>query len=108
MREQIYQGKYCESYPDILFELQNEFGVSSALYGPLLTNNTAHSLLSGEHRMHGVCLLGNIPRNVNIRDSVQEPSVMDVAPTVLQLLDVISADRNGEALVIPRTAMATT
>ncbi len=107
-RECIYQGKYSESYPDILFELQNEFGVSSALYGPLLTNNTAHTLLSGEHRMHGVCLLGNIPRTVYIRDSVQEPSVMDVAPTVLQLLNVISADRNGEALVIPRTAMVTT
>lgn len=108
VREQVYQGKYSESYPDILFELQNEFGVSSALYGPLLSNNTAHSLLSGEHRMHGVCLLGNIPRNVNIRDGVQEPSVMDVAPTVLQLLDVNSGNRNGEALVFPRTVMVTT
>ena len=104
VREHLYQGKYSESYPDILFELQNEFGVSSALYGPLLTNNTAHSLLSGEHRMHGVCLLGNLPRNVNIRDNIQEPSVMDVAPTVLQLLDVISANLNGQALLLPSTA----
>ncbi|HEV7236385.1 MAG TPA: alkaline phosphatase family protein [Ktedonobacteraceae bacterium] len=106
VREHLYQGKYSEAYPDILFELQNEFGVSSALYGPLLTNNTAHSLLSGEHRMHGVCLLGNIPRNVNIQDSIQEPSVMDVAPTVLQLLDVLSANRNGQALVLPRRAIS--
>jgi predicted AlkP superfamily phosphohydrolase/phosphomutase len=102
-REDVYQGKYLEHYPDILFELQNDFGVSSTLFTPLMTANMTHRLLSGDHRMYGVLLIGNRPGSGNTHVTVEEgePTVMDVAPTVLRLLgvDVTNDECDGQALM---------
>jgi len=106
-RENVYQGKYIECYPDILFELRNEFGVSGSIYTPLTSNNLAHQAISGDHRMHGVVLLGNLPPGIHIPEGSREPTVMDVAPTVLCLIEVASTNRDGEALVLPQAAPAT-
>jgi predicted AlkP superfamily phosphohydrolase/phosphomutase len=105
-RENVYQGKYIECYPDILFELRNEFGVSGSIYTPLTSNNLAHQAISGDHRMYGVVLLGNLPPEIQIPESSREPTVMDVAPTVLRLIEVASTNRDGEALVLPQAAPA--
>jgi len=89
VRETIYQqGSAVERYPDILFELHNEYGVSSAVYVPLITTIPTHRWISGEHRMSGVCLLGKLPATVKLRESVKELTVMNVAPIVLQLIGV--------------------
>jgi predicted AlkP superfamily phosphohydrolase/phosphomutase len=113
VRENICQGKFSEYYPDICFELQNEFAVNSAVYVPLVANEQARSqsLLSGEHRMHGVCLLGHKSHTLNIRETLKEPSVIDIAPTVLQLIGVESSNADGQAfaaLLLPENAMVTT
>ncbi len=57
--------------------------------------------------MHGVVLLGNLPSGIHIPEGSREPTVMDVAPTVLCLIEVASTNRDGEALVLPRAAPAT-
>ncbi|MHB8600274.1 MAG: alkaline phosphatase family protein [Ktedonobacteraceae bacterium] len=100
-REEVYSGQYSDRFPDILFELRNEYGVSPAVHVPLTTNNPLHSVVSGTHRMQGVLLLGNLPGGMCIRETGNEPTVMDVAPTILAMLgEPVPEDRyNGQALV---------
>lgn len=101
-REHFYQGKYIERYPDIVFELRSDFGVGCSLYLPLITIDATHRIISGGHTMQGVFLLENLPETAAILDAIKEPSVMDVAPTILSLLGVRSGDRDGQALVQPQ------
>jgi predicted AlkP superfamily phosphohydrolase/phosphomutase len=101
-REQCYQGKYLERYPDILFELRGDFGVGRSLYTPLIVPDSTHRLISGTHSSHGVFLLENWPEELEVYEDFQYPSVMDVAPTILHLLSVEHAGLDGQALVQPR------
>ncbi len=100
-REDIYSGKYVGIYPDILFELRSDFGVSTAIYTPLATSNARHQVISGDHRMYGVLLIGNMPAEAKIEEGTREPTIMDVAPTVLNLVDVASAHHDGQGLIFP-------
>ena len=99
VRETIYQqGSASERFPDILFELHNEYGVNTAVYVPLVTTLPTHRWISGEHRMSGVCLLGKLPATFRLRESVRELTVMDVAPIVLQLIGV--NDTTAETMIV--------
>ncbi|MEO8971577.1 MAG: alkaline phosphatase family protein [Ktedonobacteraceae bacterium] len=101
VREEMYTGKYIDRYPDIVFELRNEYGVSPAVHVPLITNNPLHNTVSGTHRMQGVLLLGNLPAGMHIHETGNEPTVMDVAPTILAMLgEPVPEDTcDGQALV---------
>lgn len=101
-REQCYQGKHLDRYPDILFELRSDFGVGRSLYGPLVIPDSTHRLISGTHSSQGVFLLENWPDELEISDDFHGPTVMDVAPTILRLLDVECPALDGQALVYPR------
>lgn len=101
-REQCYQGKYLERYPDILFELRSDFGIGRSLCTPLISSDSTHRLISGTHSTNGVFLLENWPEELETYEGFQRPSVMDVAPTVLRLLDVEYARLDGQELVRPR------
>jgi predicted AlkP superfamily phosphohydrolase/phosphomutase len=100
-REQCYQGKYLDRYPDILFELRSDFGVGRKLYTPLVSPDSTHRLISGTHSLHGVFLLTNWPGDLETYQDFQPPSVMDVAPTLLSLLGVKYQALDGQALVHP-------
>jgi predicted AlkP superfamily phosphohydrolase/phosphomutase len=104
-REHVYHGPYSDIYPDILFELRGNFGASGDLYMPLVTNNAKHAIVSGAHRMYGVCLFGNLPAEMKIREATGEVTAVDVAPTVLSLLGIAaeSANRDGQALILHDT-----
>jgi hypothetical protein len=60
-------------------------------------------MISGNHRMHGILLLGNLPVERQVLDNVKEPDVMDVAPTILSIIDATGPDRDGKALILPCT-----
>jgi len=100
-REQCYQGKQLELYPDILFELRSDFGIGRNLYTPLLVSDSTHRLVSGAHSSHGVFLLENWPAELETYEDFQPPLVMDVAPTLLRLLNVACPSLDGQALVHP-------
>lgn len=100
-REQCYQGKYLERYPDILFELRGDFGVGRSLYTPLIVADSTHRLISGTHNSHGVFLLENWPLHLETYEDFQTPSVIDVAPTILHLLGVDYGALDGHPLVQP-------
>lgn len=101
-REQCYQGKHLEVYPDILFELRSDFGVGRNLYTPLVIPDSTHRLVSGTHSSHGVFLLENWPTELEAYEDFQHPSVMDIAPTLLRLLDISHPTLDGRALIQPR------
>ena len=100
-REELYAGVFAPRYPDIVFELRSDYGVASDLFMPLVTADGAHRLISGGHTTQGVLLMEHVPASFDVRDGIQEPTVMDVAPTVLQLLGLIGGKHDGASLVSP-------
>lgn len=83
-REELYEGPYLDKYPDLVFELEEEYGVSWTLYGDTVGINPTHKKISGGHRMEGVLMLANAGRKVG----VEYPGLMDIGPTVMDLLGV--------------------
>ena len=98
-REELYEGVFAPRYPDIVFELRSDFGVASDLFVPLVTPDGAHRLISGGHTAQGVLLMEHVPASLAIREGIQEPTVTDVAPTVLQLLGLPEGKHDGASLV---------
>ncbi|WP_052891059.1 alkaline phosphatase family protein [Thermogemmatispora carboxidivorans] len=104
-REEVYQGRYLERLPDLLFELQGDFAIGDDLYVPLLTTPAARRTVSGTHRKDGVLLIGNLLHHEPRVNDLHEITVMDVAPTVLSLLGINNAVRfDGQPLLALRTA----
>lgn len=86
-REEVYQGEFLEDiYPDILFELRDEYGVGWDLFSGLFGIAHDHSVASGGHRKEGVFLLVNIPPHASV--TRRNVSILDTAPTVLSLLEI--------------------
>jgi predicted AlkP superfamily phosphohydrolase/phosphomutase len=46
---EVYQGKYCDRFPDICMELPKEYGIEFELFGNLLTESATHFKISGGH-----------------------------------------------------------
>ena len=101
-REELHEGYFTTRYPDIVFELRSDYGVAGDLFTPLVTPDGAHRLISGAHTAQGVLLMEHIPASFAIREGIQEPNVMDVAPTVLQLLGLAGGKYDGTSLVSPQ------
>lgn len=53
-REEIYNGKHIERYPDILYEMVPELGTGYALHTDLFTVNPTHKKISGGHKANGI------------------------------------------------------
>lgn len=101
-REELHKGPFAPRYPDIVFELRSDYGVASELFVPLVTPDGAHRLISGGHTAQGVLLMEHVPARFDIQEGIQEPTVMDVAPTVLQLLGLTGGKHDGASLVSPQ------
>ena len=101
-REELHEGVFAPRYPDIVFELRGDYGVASDLFVPLVTPDGAHRLISGGHTAQGVFLMEHVPACFDIQEGIQEPTVMDVAPTVLQLLGLAGGKHDGASLVSPQ------
>lgn len=84
-REELYPGKFTEEmYPDIVFELKDDYGVGWDIYSDLFGKAYDHKVASGGHARDAVFLI----RNVNREVMKQDMNVVDVAPTILDLLGV--------------------
>ncbi|WP_069803376.1 alkaline phosphatase family protein [Thermogemmatispora onikobensis] len=104
-REEVYQGRYLERLPDLVFELQGDFAIGDDLYVPLLTAPAVRRTVSGTHRKDGVLLIGNLLHHEPGVNDLHEITVMDVAPTVLSLLGINNVVRfDGQPLLALRTA----
>ena len=53
-REELYQGKHIDRYPDILFEMIPELGSGMSMHTDLFTVNPTHKKVSGGHKKNGI------------------------------------------------------
>jgi predicted AlkP superfamily phosphohydrolase/phosphomutase len=97
-REELYQGNYLDKYPDILFELKEEYGISWDLGGEICTAGYMHKIQPGSHKMQSpVLLISNKDDHPCVK---KDCTLMDIAPTVLSLLGIEnSSDFEGSSIV---------
>jgi predicted AlkP superfamily phosphohydrolase/phosphomutase len=81
-REDLYSGPYVSQFPDIVFELKEGYGVYWGIHTPLIGTAYEHNLASGGHKKDAVFLVSG----AGGEPVTQEMTLMDVAPTILDLL----------------------
>jgi predicted AlkP superfamily phosphohydrolase/phosphomutase len=81
-REQLYSGPHISRFPDIVFQLKDGYGVYWGIHTPLMGTAYEHNLASGGHKKDAVFLISGSDKEP-IR---QKMSLMDVAPTILDML----------------------
>lgn len=84
-REELYFGKYIKKYPDVVFELNDDYGVDRTLYGSIFSTNYTHKIVSGGHKQDAAFFMYNLNRKEVIR---KDATLMDVAPSILELLGI--------------------
>ena len=84
-REELYVGKHIEKYPDVVFQLLDDYGVDRSLYGSIIGTNYTHKVVSGGHQKDATFLLHNFGDK---RFPRKEATLMDIAPSILELLDI--------------------
>lgn len=84
-REDLYNGKYISTFPDIVFELEGEYGVNWDIYAPIVTECYAHKIISGGHKESAVFIIeGTLDKKI-VRSNMTS---VDIAPTVMDLLHI--------------------
>jgi predicted AlkP superfamily phosphohydrolase/phosphomutase len=82
-REEMFTGPHSSIYPEIIFHLDFEYGVSRSLFGTLVDVNPSHRKISGGHMPQAALLMN---RKASVDDECN--SVLSVSTTVLGLLGV--------------------
>jgi predicted AlkP superfamily phosphohydrolase/phosphomutase len=92
-REELYHGPYAEAAPDLVLAMRNGFDPKGAFGKPALTFKGAS--LVGMHTTPDALLYVQ-----GVRELSRRPYIADVAPTILDLLDVpVPGDMDGLSLV---------
>ncbi len=84
--EELYSGPYLSEYPDLIFELQPDYGAGWDAAGPLFDVSLSHSFYPGSHLGPNAVFLLAGPHTDRLWCA--PASMMDIAPTVLDILDV--------------------
>ncbi len=87
-RDELYTGPYIEEYPDLVFELEPDYGAGWDASGHLFTVSPSHTLYPGSHLGRNAIFLLYGPRTNDIQ--ITPNSLMDIAPTVLNILGLVS------------------
>lgn len=85
-REEIYNGKYINKYPDIVFKLKEGWGAGLEINEKIFSKSRSHKLHSGNHRMETPVLL---IYNEKIEfDLTKNLELMDIAPLISKFLEM--------------------
>ena len=84
-REQVYTGTHEDRLPDILFELNEEYGVGMDFYTKPVTPSYTHKKVSGGHQKEAVLLVYS--NNDNIKNIERPVSVIDLKNYILKIVD---------------------
>ncbi|MFB6292341.1 MAG: alkaline phosphatase family protein [Candidatus Nanohaloarchaea archaeon] len=97
-RDEMYHGHRVDRGPDMLFLSKDleympgrhfEFGAKEVV--------KAHPLRTGHHKMHGIFFIDG--PGIKDGETLDSASIMDVAPTVLHLMDIpVPGDMDGEVV----------
>lgn len=84
-REELLNGEFTENiFPNIVFELKNDYCVGWDLHSDLFGNAYDHKVASGGHSKDAVILINNF--NYEIQD--RKISLIDIAPSILEHLEI--------------------
>ena len=82
-REEVCPGKFTETiFPDVVFELKNDYGVGWDLHSNLFGTAYDHKVASGGHKKDAVLLINNLNRNIDNKTV----NLIDIAPTIMDYL----------------------
>ncbi|MHA2040092.1 MAG: hypothetical protein ACW98X_27105, partial [Promethearchaeota archaeon] len=84
-REQIYHGEYKNKIPDILFELEGEYGVGMDFFTSAVTPNYTHKKISGGHKSEAVLL--TYCNNAKIKIKQRPDTIVGIKDHVLEMLN---------------------
>ena len=85
-REDLYRGEHISKYPDIIFELRDEYGVGWVVHEALIGMCQTHNIQPGSHKGDSAVMLLSAPGDEVIQ--TEDITMMDIAPTVLHLLGI--------------------
>jgi len=101
-KDEVYKGRHLEDAPDIIVGYSPPYraswttAIGAAPAGKVIKENTES--WPGDHLVDGPCVPGAFLSNVAC--SGTSPRLIDIAPTVLRLLDAaIPADLDGQSLL---------
>lgn len=84
-KEELYEGEFLWKYPDILFQLDEDYGAGWGINEPLFTESPSHDINPGSHKGESaVFMMYNAPKIIDSGNL----SLMDIAPTILDILDI--------------------
>jgi predicted AlkP superfamily phosphohydrolase/phosphomutase len=98
LREDIYSGEFVNRYPDIVFQLEEGYGIGWSINTSLIGTSQTHGVHPGAHRMDSpVFLISEGKEKISYKDTM---TLMDIVPTVLDLLSVEGSKFNfdGESI----------
>jgi len=82
---ELYEGPFIDRYPDIVYQLVDEYGATPSLLGDIFTKSPSRAIVPGSHRINSPEL---IVYGFPTKDLVAPASPMDACATVLDLLGV--------------------
>jgi predicted AlkP superfamily phosphohydrolase/phosphomutase len=98
-REELYSGPHLSLYPDVVFELRDGYGVYWDVNAKLVGTAYEHNIAPGGHKKDAVFLISRLEGKSCARTDM---TLMDVAPTILDLLGVDSRgnpDSDGSSIL---------
>ncbi len=85
-RNDLYGGEFIERYPDIIFEFHEDYGAGWSFEDSLITLCDSHNIQPGSHRQDtAIFLIANLYGKNSVR---QNATLMDIAPTILNILGI--------------------
>lgn len=102
-REEIYHGPHADHAPDLAVKLREgvfsgfQIGTTRVVF-PRVRPANPQEMISGVHRPYGILILAG--EEIQPRARLLDPSLQDIAPTVLHALDcAVPDDLDGRILI---------
>ncbi len=98
-KEEIYAGGYLDNAPDLVIEFRDDYTGAAGLQSPVISAvpRAFLDVWSGTHRRDGILIANG--RFVRQGVTLEDASIMDLAPTILYALGMlIPEDMDGQVL----------
>ncbi len=84
-REEVYTGRNEDKLPDVLFELDDDYGIGRDFYTKPITENYTHKKISGGHKREAVFMVKN-----NLDDPQDHPrpgNIINLRECILNIIN---------------------
>jgi predicted AlkP superfamily phosphohydrolase/phosphomutase len=82
-REDLYEGKYIDKYPDIVFNFVDEYGAGWEVNGDLFSDSPIQNIVPGSHKANSAVYISYNVKNHHAKD---ELSVIDESMDIFSLI----------------------